>query len=393
MGIFSSAKNKNELVLVFDVGSSSVSGALFLTQESGIPKIIFSVVEPIKLEEKLDVNRFLPLMLQALEAVVNKIYFAKLGAPDRCFCVLSSPWYTSQTRIISYKKNTPFIFNTKLADELIQKEIKVFEEENLEKYKNIGNAVRAIELKNIKTSLNGYEVSKPLNQKTKELEMVIFVALSGEQVLQGIENIVSKHFNFHQIKFSSFTMASFSAVRDMNHQKIDFLLADIAGEITDISMIKNNVLRESISFPIGRNFFVRGVASLLGCSLDEAKSLISLFKDEHAEKSIVERIMPVMDKLKTEWLKKFQESLAHLSHDISVPATIFIAIDKDLASFFNQTIKTEQFSQYSLTESKFEVIFLSTELLHGFASFEDKVIRDPFLIMDSVYISRFLKSK
>jgi cell division ATPase FtsA len=393
MGIFSSAKKENELVLVFDIGSSSVSGALFLAQNSGIPKIIFSIVEPIKIEAQLNINNFLPLMLQALDSAVNKIYSAKLGAPDRCFCVLSSPWYTSQTRIISYKKNVSFTFNTKLADELIQKEIKIFEEENIEKYKDVGNAVRAIELKNIKTALNGYEISKPLNQKTKELEMVIFVAVSGENILQGIENIIAKHFNFHQIKFSSFAMASFSAVRDINNNKEDFLLADIAGEITDISMIKNNVLRESISFPIGRNFFIRGVASSLGCGLDEAKSLISLFKDEHAEKSVVQNIMPIMDKLKTEWLKKFQESLAHLSHDISVPSTIFIAVDKDLASFFNQTIKNEQFNQYSLTESKFEVIFLSTELLHGAAFFEDKVIRDPFIIMDSVYISRFLRNK
>lgn len=393
MGIFSSAKSKDELVLVFDIGSSSVGGALFLTQSSGIPKIIFSIVEPIKLEEGIEISRFLSLMLQSLDAVVNKVYSAKLGAPSKCFCVLSSPWYTSQTRIINYSKNTPFIFNTKLADELIQKEIKIFEEENLEKYKNVGNAVRSIELKNIKTTLNGYEISAPLNQKTKELEMVVFVAISGEQILNGVENTIAKHFNFHQIKFSSFAMASFSAVRDMNHQKSDFLLADIAGEITDISMIKNNVLRESISFPIGRNFFIRGVASGLGCSLDEAKSLISLFKDEHADKSLVQNIAPIMDKLKTEWLKKFQESLAHLSHDISVPATIFIALDNDLSKFFYQTIKTEQFSQYSLTESKFEVIFLNSEFLHGTASFEDKVIRDPFLIVDSIYVNRCLTDK
>ncbi|KKT00934.1 MAG: hypothetical protein UW07_C0003G0010 [Candidatus Nomurabacteria bacterium GW2011_GWF2_43_8] len=390
MGIFLGNKKKDELVLVFNIGSSSVSGALFRAQSSGIPKIIFSAKEPVLVEKKIDIDRFLLLTIQSLQIVVDKIYKAGLGAPSRIFCVLSSPWYTSQTRVISLKKDTPFVFTTKLADELIQKEINLFEEEHLTKYAAVGNSVRAIELKNIKTTLNGYETPKPLNQKAKELEMTIFISMSGERVLQKIEKTIAKHFHFNQIKFSSFTMASFAVVRNIHTQQEDFLLVDIGGEVTDISMIKENILRESISFPLGHNFLVRGVASGLDCSLGEADSLISLSKDGHAEKSTAKKLESIMEELQQEWLKKFQESLVNLSNDISIPATIFMAIDKDLADFFSETIKTEQFSQYTLTESKFEVIFLGPQILHGTAVFEENVVREPFLIIDSIYINRFL---
>ena len=390
MSILSGPKEKGELMLVFNIGSSSVGGAFFWAQKSGIPKIIFSIKEPILIEEKIDIDRLLFLTIQSLEIVVNKIYMAGLGAPARIFCVLSSPWYTSQMRIINLKKNTPFIFTTKLADGLIQKEINLFKEEHLAKYMNIGDSARIIELKNIKTMLNGYETFKPLNQKAKELEMTIFISMSGEQVLKKIENTIGKHFHLKQIEFSSFVMASFTAVRDMYRQQENFLLVDIGGEITDISMIKKNILRESISFPLGCNFLTRGIASNLSCTLNEAKSLISLFKDGHAEESMAKKLTSIMNQLKTEWLKKFQESLANLSNDISIPATIYIAIDKDLADFFSETIKTEQFSQYALTESKFEVIFLNTQILHGIAVFEENIIREPFLIIDSIYINRFL---
>ena len=390
MNIFSRSKEKDELILVFNVGSLAVGGALFFAQKSGIPKIIFSAREPIPAEEKIDLDRFLSQTIQALEIVANRIYMAKLGAPTKIFCVLSSSWHISQTRIISLKKNTPFIFTAKLADDLIQKEIKLFEEEYSAKYMKVDNSVRPIELKNIKTMLNGYETPKPLNQKAKELEMTVFVSISGEQILKKIENTISKYFSFNLIKFFSFTMASFTVVRDMHTNCENFLLVDIGGEITDISMIKKNVLRESISFPLGRNFLTRGVATHLGCTLNEAASLISLFKDGHAEKMLTKKLEPIIDKLKMEWLKAFQESLSNLSHDISIPATIYMAIDKDLADFFSETIKTEQFNQYTLTESKFEVIFLSTEMLHDIAVFKDLVIREPFLIIDSVYINRFL---
>ena len=129
-------------------------------------------------------------------------------------------------------------------------------------------------------------------------------------------------------------MAFFTTVRDVYKQQENFLLVDIGGEVTDIFMTKKNILRESISFPLGRNFLTRGVAFELGCSLNEANSLISLYKDGHAEKSVTKKLALIIKKLQTKWLEKFQESLANLSHDISIPSTIYIAIDKDLADFF-----------------------------------------------------------
>jgi cell division ATPase FtsA len=390
MGIFSRHKNKEELVLVFNIGSSSVGGALFETQASGIPKIIFSIMEAIPLSENVDMDRFLSQMIQSLETVVKKVYDARLGAPSQIFCVFSSPWYISQTRMVSLKKNTPFVFTSKLADELVQKEIKIFEEENLAKY---GPAVRAIELKNIKTTLNGYETGKPLNQKAKELEMTIFVSICGEQILKKIEEVVKKDFHFSSMKFSSFAMASFVAARDINPELENFLLVDIGGEVTDIFMIKKNALHESISFPLGCNFLTREVASALNSGLDEAKSFISLLKDGHMEEKLTKKITPVMEKLKAEWQGKFQESLSNLSGDISVPSTVYITTDKEMASFFSEMIKTEQFNQYTLSESKFEVIFLDTQTLHDVVIFKEGVTREPGLIIDSIYINRFLIQK
>ena len=206
MGFFSGYKKKNELILVFNIGSSFVDGAFFEAQRSGIPKIIFSYQEPIKIEKKVDIDRFLLSTIKSLEIVVSKIYKAGIGAPSQIFCVLSSPWHISQTRIINFKKNTPFVFTEKLADELIKKEIKLFEGEYIQKYGNSDNKFRVIELKNIKMMLNGYETSDSLDKKTKELEIIIFISICGEQVLAKIEDTIGQYFHFKQMKFSSFAL-------------------------------------------------------------------------------------------------------------------------------------------------------------------------------------------
>ncbi len=389
----SSSNERDTLAVVFDIGSSSVSGALFWMRKSGVPKIVFSVREVIAPQNKISVEDFLSQTVKALHTVAGAIAQSGAGAPEKIFCVLSSPWYVSQNRLVRMEKTIPFVFTSKLADSLIAQEIKLFEEEHLAKYVESGNKVRAIELKNIKTMLNGYEVADPLNQKAKSLEMVFFVSMSGEDILSRVEEVAMKHFHKRQVKFCSFLMASFTVVRDMYLHQEDFLLVDIGGEVTDISMVKKNMLRESVSYPMGRNFIVRNIAEFLNINFDEAKSIFSLYKDGHAEQKVKEEIEPVISSSKSEWLKKFQASLANLSNDISVPATIFITIEKEFADFFSDIIKTEQFNQYTLTESKFQVIFLNTERLHGIAIFEEDAIRDTFLIINAIYINRFFNQK
>ncbi len=389
MGIFGNSK-KSKLALVFDLGSSSVGGALFYMEESGTPKIIFSIREPIIFEPKISSERFLFLTMKSFKIVADKIAVSSMGTPHKIFCVLSSPWYASQTRKIKFEKNTPFVFTAKLAESLTDKEVSLFEQEHMTIYNNANSKIRSIEFKNMKTVLNGYPTTKPLNQKAQELEMTIFLSMSPESVLGKIEEIIANCFHRKEVTFSSFLMTSFAVARDMFIHQDNFLLIDIGGEVTDISMIKKDVICESISFPMGRNFIIRETAQALGATLDEAKSLIALYKDGHAEESTEKVLTSVVEKLKAEWLNNFQESLSHLSTDISIPATVFITVDQDFANFFSETIKVEQFSQYTLTESKFRVIFLGTEALHDIVVFGENVARDPFLIIESIYINRFL---
>ena len=389
MGIFSK-KEKKELVLLFDIGSSSVGAALFYKPASGVPDIIYTVRRPITLENKINIGRFLHLTIEALKIVANDICMKGFGAPTEIYCVLSSPWHASQTRVLKLIKDTPIIFTQKLADELIAKELKLFEEEHKHFYEDGNGKATTIELKNMKTILNGYESANPYGQKAKEIEMSVFVSMVEEHIVDMIVENINRHFRSAKIKFISFVMASSTVARDMFVNQDSFLLVNIGGEVTDISMIKKDIIKESISFPMGRNFMVRGLAEELGAELTEAETYLSLYKDDHLDTAQEKKIEPAVTKIKTEWLKNFQDFLSTLSNDISIPSTVFITVEKDLAKFFSDIIKTEQFNQYILTESKFRVIFLGSQELHGIALLKDHVERDPFLVIESIYINHFL---
>jgi cell division ATPase FtsA len=389
VGIFSKSKVSNDLALVFDIGSSSVGGAFFVMEKNGAPKILFSVREQIPIEEELTPDKLFHATIAALKIVASTICMKGLGNPSKIHCVLSSPWYASQTRVIRLEKDTPFIFTEKLADSLIQKEIVVYEEEYVSKEHK--DKIRAIELKNMSVTLNGYPTRTPENQKARELEMTIFISMSEENFLAKVEDTIMTHFNKRDIKFSSFAMAAFTVARDMFVNKESFLLVNIGAEITDISMIKKDTLKESISFPHGRNFIIRGLANALTIPLPLAKSYLSLYKDGHMSDANLAIIEPMLTKIKDEWLTKFEEAISNLTNDISIPSTVFITVDHELVDFFSNIIKTEEFNQYALTESKFRVVFLGVQALHGIAIFDTNVTRDPFLIIESIYINNFLQ--
>ena len=384
------SKETQDLTLLFDIRSSSIGASLFSVQKTGVPKILFSIREPVTQNEAVSVDKFLIATMKSLDIVAGKAFKAGVGVPKNIYCILASPWYVSQTRIINLKKETPFVFSQALADDLIKKEMEKFKEEHLEKYVKAKQEIRVIELKNIKTILNGYETHNPIDQKVQEAELTLFVSMCPEQVLKNMEEVIRKYFHQKLIRFSSFTFASFAVMHSMFRDQSNFLLIDIGGEVTDISMVKRGVFSESISFPMGRHFIVRGVAEALPCSAHEAESYLSLLSASHADPATEKKLTEIVNKLKIEWLKNFQESLANLSRDISVPYTIYLSADSDSLHFFGQVIEAEQFNQYTLTESKFKIIFLDTGTLHGVVEFGKDAIRDPFMIVEASYINHFL---
>lgn len=390
MNFFGKSKTNDELFLVFDIGSSSVGGAFFRIQKDGSPRIVYTTRESFLLAETMKTDELFALALKALKVVATRASLSKIGVPSKVFCILSSPWYASQTRTIKLAKDTSFVLTKDLADSLIKNEIKAFEEEHGLKNDHEASTVRTIEIKTMKTLLNGYPSLDPIGKKIEEVEMSIFISMGHLEIFNKIEEAINKHFTVENIHYSSFLMTSFAVSRSLFINRDNFLLVNIGGEITEISMIKKDILAESSSFPNGRNYIIRGVSKELEMSLEEARSIISLSKDGHAEKTYSKNVEEVMNKLKNDWLKSFQNILLTLSKDISIPGTVFITVSDDLAAFFAETIREEQFNQYSLTESKFKVIFLNTQSLHGIANFDDGVVRDVPLLIGSIYINHFL---
>ncbi len=363
MGIFSREKKDTERVLILDIDSSFIGASVLESSEAGT-RDVFSVREPIDMEEG-DPERFLAATLRSLKAALGEVFALHMPAPDKIFCLLSSPWYVSEIRKIKMAKNVPFVFTAKLADELLRKEAELLESRYMAEYGNrSGEGMEPIELKTMRTLLNGYAAASPLGKKAKELEVSVYISAAPSDILEKMRSAVNGYFHNPSLKFMSSCFASFSATRDLFSEN-DYLLVEIGGETTDLSMVKKGELSGFLSFPIGSGFLSRHLARNFGSSRIEAASLVSLHVRGHAERLLGRRMAPALKGAGDAWLSEFERALSDISDDVAAPSSVVVVTDPRYSGFFQRAIGREQSHQYDWSESKFKTVFFSKEALHS----------------------------
>lgn len=383
MGIFSFFKKKNtaENVLVIDIGSSSVTASNVLFG-GDTPVISASATSDIAILSDLSLQRFEAEMIRSLHRAVSSLRANKKFLPDRIQVYLASPWYASQIRVAKISRPTSFVITKVMLNDMIGKELKAFEEEEVVSKMHTNEAIRVIETNTLQVKLNGYPHGDPVGTTAHELELSIFLAVSSEHLLKKIEDHLAGSFGHRAVKFSSFVGASFIVSRDFFPHQHSYILVDIGGEVTDVSFVKDGTLIQSTSFPEGRNFMLRRLSSELKRSIPESVTLCMLYMEDKVENSIKETCEKILTKAKEEWLQLFQKALFSTSNELSLPDTILITVDQDVGAWFVEAIKTEEFRQYALTEKEFKIITLDATFFHKDLSFGEGVQRNPFSMIE-----------
>jgi hypothetical protein len=391
MGFLFKRKKKEETVAIFDIGSGSVGGAIvhFPTEENELPIIIKTVRTEIDyINEKLSVILFTKNMLKALGITAEALYHTKAGAPDRIICVIASPWYSSETRIIKMSKESPFIFTEKMAEELLQKEIKSITLNYNKKTKTLYNELEIMEQHIMDVSLNGYQVESPIGMHTKSVEMNMIVSFSQKFFLDKIRKEISKTFHAIPVSFSSFIVASYFAVRDKYISPDSYLLVDVGGEMTEVGVVLKGILKASLSFPFGKKTFFKYMCTKLEVELRDAQELFNLYISGNLSAEKKKKIEPLFKSIENSWSESFRQSIGNLPHVLALPGTIFLTADSDMISWFFEVISNEQFIQSMTVGNKCNVVSLKGVDFLKMCKIEKDVFCDPFLMIEAIAVMR-----
>ncbi|MEK7157905.1 MAG: hypothetical protein AAB688_02380 [Patescibacteria group bacterium] len=399
MSLFSSSnKGNKEISIIFHIGSGSIGGYLIRLAKSSKPEILYASKVPISFQKDLSLDRYFTLMIKAFDQVALDIHkngishlnftgFLNDGI-KRAFYILSSPWCVSQTKIIKIKKNKPFEISDDSMNEIVK------EQEAQFLLSDSATDSVLIEKKIIGAKLNGYKLSDVYNRKSKDVELAFFMTSSPKSVIKELKAATLKYFNFQSSYFNSFALSSFSAIRDIYPDKENFVYLDVHGELTDLSIVKDGILVESVSFPIGKSYFIRKLSKDLRISSEvEAYTLMNLYASGGCDEETSKKVKLSIDASLKYWSDNFHSTLTSLSSSMYLPRTIFTIAGDEFSIFFVKNLRKEKFSQFSLAEAPFDVIVLDSKRLSEHVRFDKVLIKGPFVELECVFLNKLFNAK
>ena len=378
-------------VAIFDIGSGSIGGAFVNLNPGKLPEIIFTARHSIPVQEQLNFKRFLESMGKTLEGLALTMQKAGGGVSvNEAHVVLASPWYASQTRLVRYSQEAPFTITEKGINKLIDKEISAFQNSKLFTYpEESETAPEIMESKNIQLKLNGYVVVEPYGKKATQLEIAVYVSMIPSDIRALIKTSIAKFWRPPRIHFSSFSLSAFDAIRGIFPNEPSFLFMDIAGEITDISLAKDNILLESMSFPAGKNMLVRAIAEGLKITPALAASELDLYAENNGSPDHAKKIGEIIKKAGEEWRTLFKEAILRFAKEFPIPRTIFYTVDDNVSKWFGKTVEETKFARWGEEEGSFVVRSLGNVFLNGFVRTAAPEFQDPFLAIEAIFTNKF----
>lgn len=397
MGFFNKKNTKgSKRILIFDIGSGSVGGALveIFNDYNKLPNILKTFRTEIIFQNEFNLKNLFIDMLSALNYTAVALHREKIGKVDDIYCVLASPWYLTQTKNIEYSNEESFIFTKKIAEDLINKEIKEFDSLYKKKYGNIDSKATVIESHIMGISLNGYLSEEPFNKKTKIVEINNFISISPSLYLEKIKEIIFRNF-FHEhidIKFSSFIMDSYLAVRDRYNNIDSYLLIDISGQVTDVGIVYKNALKYSLSFPFGKKSLFSYICTKLEIELRDAEELFKLYNTNNISESYRKRVEPLFKSIENSWAEAFRQCIDILPRTFIIPNTIFLTADNDIKDWFTKMVCNKSVVEEMASHNNCLVYSLSGDEFLSMCSVKEGTC-DPFLMIEAIAIAKKNESK
>ncbi|MBI3019938.1 MAG: hypothetical protein HYY60_01265 [Parcubacteria group bacterium] len=395
-------------VLIFDIGGTSVGAALVLLAAGEKPYIVHTAREWLRPMEEVSLSRLVGLLEAGIDSVSKDVLalgarrLAAIGyggaLPRTVHCFITAPWYVPHMGTVRIAGENTFKVTQEMFARAIDEEKKSIEKKfGVAKNESAfaeakagegGSTVSVMENQILSCAVNGYATESPYGQHANNVEFLLYTALADHAPLASFTARIGRTFHVAAAEPHSFLLAFFSAIRDSHEAEDDFLLCDMSGEVTEVSVARGGVLKASVSFPLGRNFLARALSTECKLSFEEALSLLAVHASSHGNEAFTARFCGALDAVERKWMRAFEESVAHIAEESFLPHSIFVAADKKIAPWVTAAVRNEALYQYTLTAKPFVTNLADEKTFGAHVAFGPGVAKDAFLMIDAMFLNK-----
>lgn len=393
MGLFW-RRSSRDVTVIFDIGSSSIGGAVVEYGEDEFPTLLFSTRRAIQFKKEFDFEHFFSSMIRTFETVTAEVLTplahvvedvsttikdSKKRAIGRrrigdIYCVFGSPWY--HARVVSF--NETFDAPTLVTEDAILSIAKKAADDLRSSYED-PESVRLLENRILDYTLNGYRVEhqKPMHARTVGVNT--YTSSISKDTVAAVKKPIRNTLATRPVRGFSGLMAFFSVMREMQPHKGSFMTADIRGEVTEIGVVHEDALVHTTTFPFGRHTIVRDMAGALGIELFDAHSRLALYLNDKADEGEQERLGSILEKEKSMFCELFQSAVEEIEN---IPRTLFLLSDKETEAWFQDALE----AVLTAGGSGREVEVLDEDFLSRYSDVSKLRYGDHFLTFEALFI-------
>ncbi len=345
---------------------------------------------PLPFQAELNLERFLNQVVVALKTTIEALARENNSRPARVICFLSAPFYASQTRVVRHTTPEPFRVTASLLKDLLAKDLNQFISQHPQLYSEvIEDAHQVIESKTMQVKLNRYLTHTPYDKMASEVELFHYVSIGSSRILGRFREVIQGFTHHAPIEFHSFPFALFSVCRDhFGDQRYRFLL-DIGAEVTEVLLLAEDILWESISFPAGRNGLIRELVKTLNTVPEEALSALRTYRRGGQNKSASDKLTAALTTFQKIWVGYFHETLQTLSGQHLIPKDILAIGDPLVVPLFLDWLKQEKYDEIMVGNRSFNVKLLTASDLAGQCGYQIGQSGE-HLLVESIFYDKLL---
>lgn len=384
---FKNKKEKDKIIAIFDVGSTSVGGARVKLRKEGdnhTPIVLDSVRLEMRDVAKISNEELEKEAVLTLEKTAGALFNRKIGKLDEVICVITTPWSHSETKRISSCKHSNFKVTEKLINELINKEIYSISKNLKEKYLGEKDIIEKLVTE---ISLDDKPMADPIGKSCQFLDLSLSYSFANKSFIDKSKEALMSVFHSTPISFSSFSILTYLMIRDTRPGNESHLILDVAGESTDISVINKGIFGEKFSFPFGKKTLLRELASELKIEKRDAYELFKLYYQNNLSLGHREKLKKYFEAKERYWSEELKKCLLTIPKYHNLPSVVFLTIDPDMRKWFFEIFKNTEFSNKITLDKKFEIIILEEEDMVNICDLEEGC-HDPFIMIEAIALSR-----
>jgi hypothetical protein len=315
----------------------------------------------------------------------------------KIFCSVSSPWNIDATKSLNFSFQKPVMVDKKFLKELLDRESEQFlhslSKEAKEEYDIVGEIkhFEVVEKVIVGSFVNGYNVKNIFNKECSELELFMFFSVMSKDVERSLSKICLKHFVGADIEFHSAVHVYNDVLGKVFPDEKDFMLIHISGETTDITVVKNGIVTDNASFPLGRNFIARKIMEdMRGLTPNLALSMIRVHDEKNTSPKLSEKLKNILKQVEEDWLALFSESISDISRQFFMPSKAFILVGDGSGHLFADLITSKKIPVFGRSPYPINAEALDADLFIKYLNSPSIIERDPFLFAQTVFFNDFL---